>query len=449
MSSDQTTQLEDIAAQVLALASKKGADAADVVVFGKLSNSASVRDGKIEDVERSEGCDLGLRVFSGTRQAIVSASRFTPDDLETLAERAVQMARVAPEDKDAGLADPALLAKSFAGLDLDDQQDLSSAQLLDMAREAEAAALNVKGVEKSAGSGAAASRIQVHLATSSGFAGSYARTGYDIGLSVIAGSGTSMQTDYDFTRAVHRADLRDPRAVGRRAGERTVEKLNPRKIASCRLPVFYDQRISASLLGHLAGAINGAGVARGTSFLKDAMGTMVFAPGITITDDPGRARGHGSKPFDAEGVGASAMDMVAGGALQHWFLDSYSARQLGLASNGRASRSVAGPPSPSPSNLYMHPGTDSPQDMIAAMGSGLYITSLIGMGVNPVTGDYSRGASGFYVENGEVTYPVSEITIASNLKDMFANATPAGDLEFTGSVSAPGVLIAEMTIAGV
>jgi PmbA protein len=284
--------------------------------------------------------------------------------------------------------------------------------------------------------------------TSNGFASSYERTGLSVSVSAIAGEGTAMERDYDYSAAIHPEDLRSPQSVGQRAGERAVRRLNPRKLASRRVPVLYDRRVASSLLGHLSGAINGAAIARGTSFLKDSLGQQILQPGITIWDDPLRRRGLASKPCDGEGLPVHRRAMVEGGVLQGWFLDLRSARQLGLAPTGQAGRGVGGPPSPTSSNLYLEAGRETPAQMIATIGQGLLVTEMLGSSINMVTGDYSRGASGFWIEDGELAYPVSEITIAGNLRDMFLNLTPASDLEFTSSTSAPSCRVDGLTIAG-
>ena len=433
---------------VLAAARRQGADAADALLVENVSASVSYRLGRLEDVERSESADLGLRVFVGNRVAMISSSDFSPDALAALPERAIAMARLAPEDKFAGLAPRALLARDVPGLDLEDKEEPAAEILVERARDAEQAGLAVKGVTNSEGGGAGFSRMGVALATSEGFFGRYAGTSHNIGVAVLAGEGTGMERDYDQASARHAADLLSAEAIGRSAGEKAVRRLNPRKVKSQSAPVVFDPREAGGLLGHFAGAISGASVARGTSFLKDRMGTEIFAPHVSVMDDPHRRRGLRSKPFDGEGVANARRSLIDKGVLTSWLLDCASARQLGLTTTGHAARGTGGPPSPSATNLYMEAGTLSRQALIADIKQGFYVTELMGMGVNGVTGDYSRGAAGFWIENGEIAFPVSEVTIAGNLKDMFRNLTPANDLEFRYGTNAPTCRIEGMTIAG-
>ncbi len=425
-----------------------GADAADGLFVESVAASVSYRLGKLEEVERAESWDLGLRVFVGHRVAFVSSTDISPRALSQLPERAVAMARLAPEDKFACLAPREWLARDFPALDSEDPNEPSTAVLTERARSIEGAAMAVPGVSNSEGGGASFSRSRIALATSEGFFGRYAATGHSIGVAVLAGEGTAMERDYDSASARHASDLESPESVGRRAGERTVARLNSRTPKSQGVPVVYDPRVSSGLLGHFAGAISGAAIARGVSFLKDRMGTAVFAPAISIIDDPHRRRGLRSRPFDAEGVKNKRMALIENGVLQTWLLDCASGKQLGLASTGHAARGTGGPPSPSPSNLYMEAGALSPDALIADIAQGLYVTELMGMGVNGVTGDYSRGAAGFWIENGKRAWPVSGATIAGNLKDMYLRATPANDLEFRYGTNAPTLRVEGMTVAG-
>ena len=434
---------------IVARASKAGADAADAVIAADASLSVSVRMGALEDVERSESEELGLRVFVGTRSASVSTSDLASDALDILVERAIAMAREAPEDEYAGLAPDAMLLRAQApDLDLDDGAEASPQALRDMALAAEDAARAVPGVTNSEGGSASATRAVSALATSHGFTGGYAITSHSLSASVLAGAGSGMERDYAYHSARHAAMLDGAEAIGREAGERAVARLNPAKVPSGAMPVILDPRVSSGMLGHLIGAISGASIARKTSFLQDALGTRIFAEGIRITDDPLRARGLRSRPFDGEGLPVAARDLVEDGVLLTWLLESASARQLGLTPTGHASRGIAGAPGVSPGNLYMAAGSISPADMIRETGNGLYLTGLIGQGVNGVTGDYSRGATGFLIENGEITTPVSEITIAGNLKEMFLALTPADDLTFRYGINAPTLRIDGMTVAG-
>jgi PmbA protein len=444
----RATNIEDVVQALVGEAIKAGADAADALVAEGTSHAASFRLGKLEDIERSEGQDLGLRVMIGQRQAIVSSSDLSREGLGPLAERAVAMARLAPEDPYCGLAPEDRLAKDFPELDLIDPVEPGSDHLIDLARTAEEAALATPGVTNSSGAGASWGRSGIVLATSAGFVGSYGATSQGISVSVVAEDEAGMESDYDYTQARHGEDLDSAESIGVNAGARVIKKLGARKMASQSVPVVYDPRISSGLIGHLAGAISGSGIARGSSFLKDRMGDQIFKSGITIVDDPHIKRGFGSKPFDGEGVANGRTNLIEDGTLTTWLLDTATARQLKLETTGHASRGIGGPPSPGTSNLYMEPGTLSPAELMADIKSGFYVTGLIGSGVSGITGDYSRGASGFWIENGEITFPVSEITIAGNLKTMFPELTPASDLEFKGRVNAPTIRIDGMTIAG-
>jgi len=446
--SDKSSAL-DLASMLVERARHAGAEAAEVLVAESASLSVSWRLGKLEDVERSEGRDIGLRVFIGKKQATVSSTDTSEAALQPMIERAVAMARAAPEDPWCGLADKALLARDWPDLDIEDKTpSLSAEELAALAAEAEEAALAVKGVTNSGGASAGTGRSTATLVTSAGFAGTYAGTSSSFSCSVLAGEGTAMERDYDYSSMRHKADLERPAEIGRRAGEKAVRRLNPRKVSSQAVPVVYDPRVSGGLIGHFAGAISGSAIARGTSFLKKAMGQRIFPESISIVDDPHMKRGLRSKPFDGEGVANRRMTLVENGVLTTWLLDTATARQLGLQSTGHAARGTGGPPSPSTTNLYMEAGCLTVKELIADIRSGLYITELIGMGVNGVTGDYSRGASGFWIENGEIAYPVSEITVAGNLKDMFLNMTPADDLEFRYGTNAPTIRVEGMTIAG-
>lgn len=449
MSTQSAEHLKDVTANVIEKAKALGAEAADAVMIKRDATSISVRAGETEDMTRAESCDLGLRVLIGHSQAIVSSSKFDDGELDALAERAVAMAKLAPADPNAGLAESSQLGVDFPDLDLADEADPSSDDLLALANRCDRAGLAVDGVSASTGAGASASRTLIVLAASNGFSGHYHRTGYGLSASMIGGTGTSMERDYDFTSKVHYADLASPEDIGRNAGERVVKRLNARKVSSQAVPVVFEQRVAGGLIGHLAGAVNGAGVARGTSFLKDMLGEAVFAKGISVIDDARQPRGFSSKPFDAEGIATGKLGLIEDGHLKSWLLDLHSARQLGLASTGHAGRGTSGPPSPGASNLNLMPGSDTPAQLMADIAEGFLVSELIGMGVNGTTGDYSRGAAGYWIVNGEIAYPVSEVTIAGNLKDMFKNLTPANDLAIRSSVNAPTCRIEGMTIAGV
>jgi PmbA protein len=440
----------DLLAGLIAAARRAGADAADAVLVNATSVSVQRRLGRTEHLERAEGRDLGLRVFVGQRAAIVSSTTVDPAGFADLAGRAVAMARVVPEDPFTGLAGEAAIGAvpDASLLDLDDPAEPDTAALIARAGAAEEAALSVQGVTNSEGAEAGFSRSEILLATSAGFAGRYVRTGHSISATALAGEGTGMQRDYDYSTAVHLADLDDPAAIGLSAGSRAVARLGPVRPKTAMLPVVYDPRVAGSLLGHLSAAVNGAAVARGTSFLKEKRGERIFAEGVFIHDDPRRRRGLRSRPFDGEGVATAPLTLVRDGVLMSWLLDARSARQLGLASTGSAARGTGGPPSPASSNLYLAAGLLSPAELMADIGEGLYVTELIGMGVNGVTGDYSRGAAGFMIRNGELAEPVAEITIAGNLVAMFAALVPANDLRFRRGTDAPTVRIDGMTMAG-
>jgi PmbA protein len=439
---------QDVLDRLIRTAKSAGADAADGLLVESISSHVSYRLGKLEDVERAESSDLGLRVFVGQRVAFISSTDFSREAIDALPGRAVAMAKLAPEDKFAGLAPDEFLARTIPELDLEDPHEPSAETLIERARSAEAAALAVPGVTNSEGGGASFSRSAVSLATSRGFFGRYAGTSHSIGASVLAGEGTNMQTDYDSASARHAGDLESPEKVGKSAGDRAVAKLNPRKVQSQSVPIVYNARVSAGLIGHLSGAISGASIARGVSFLKDRLGQKVFAAGINIIDDPHRRRGLRSKPFDGEGVANKKRALIEDGVLTTWLLDCASARQLSLQTTGHAARGTGGPPSPAPTNLYMEAGKVTPEELMSDIKSGFYVTDLMGMGVNGVTGDYSRGASGFWIENGKIAYPVAEVTIAGNLKDMFACLVPANDLEFRYGTNAPTIRVEGMTVAG-
>ncbi len=433
------------AERLVAAARQAGADAADAVCVRAVSLGIEVRLGKVEETRRSEGDDFTLRVFVGKRTANVSANVLT--DPKEIADRAIAMAKVAPEDKYAGLADQDRLTKTFPDLDLLDQTIPTAAQLTEMAHAAEDSMRAVPGVTNSGGASAGWSLGGLVLATSHGFAGSALSSGFGVSASAIAGEGTAMERDYDHDGKLHLADLDSPEIIGRNAGERAVRRLNPRKLPSGRTTVVYDPRIASGILGHLSGAINGAAIARKTSFLREKMGQQIFSPAIRITDDPLRRRGQGSRPFDGEGVAPVPLDVIKDGVLQTWFLDSATARELGLETNGRASRG-GGNPSPGSTNLTLLPGEKTPEELIRDIGSGIYVTELIGHGANIITGDYSRGAAGFVIENGAIGYPVSEITIAGQMGDMFRELIAANDLVYRRATNAPTVAIPGMTIAG-
>lgn len=430
-------------------ARKLGADAADALAADGTSVSACWRLGALERMERSEGSDLGLRVLIGKRQAIVSTSDRSPRALQELAERAVAMARAVPEDPYCGLADPSQLARDFPKLDLCDSAEPDADSVIASLRLAEEAARAVPGITNSEGAEGGWGKTRVALCASNGFSHAYETSGHSLSVSVLAGGGDQgMERDYEYSSAVYLADLDKPEDIGRKAGERTVRRLGARKMPTAKVPVVFDPRVGRSLLSHLTSAINGAAVARGTSFLKDRLGQMVFAKGIDIIDDPHRLRGQRSKPCDAEGLPTRPRKWIEDGRLTSWIMDLRSARQLGLASTGHAARSAGGPPSPAPSNLYLAAGKISKAALLADIDQGFYVTEMFGMGVNGITGDYSRGAAGFWIEKGALTFPVSEVTLAGNLKEMFSHLTPADDLELKHSADVPTLRIDGLTLAG-
>jgi PmbA protein len=433
---------------LLSRARAAGADAADAVMFENASLSVSQRLGKSEGIERAESQDIGLRVFRGKRQAIVSSTDIGERALGELIERALAMAAAAPEDPFCGLAEAERLATDFPDLELCDDHEPTPEALTLRAAAAEDAARAVSGISNSEGAEAGWSRGTITLATSAGFAATYAVSQHSIGASVIAGEGAAMERDYDYATARFAADLADPETIGRSAGMRAVRRLNPGPATSGQLPVIYDWRVAGGLLRHLAGAIGGPAVARGTSFLKDRLGEAVFAACVTITDDPRRLRGLRSKGFDGEGVATGPRNIIEDGVLTTWLLDCRSARQLAMETTGHAARGTSSPPSPGPTNLTLAAGSETPEALIGAVEQGILVTELIGMGVNAVTGDYSRGAAGFWIEKGEITHPVSGVTVAGNLVDMFKRLTPADDLVIRHGIDAPTVAVDGMTVAG-
>ncbi|MGI0525679.1 TldD/PmbA family protein [Rhizobium giardinii] len=438
--------LQKRAAELVDLALQAGADQADAVALRSRSRSVSVRLGKVEGTEASESDDFSLRVFVGRRVASVSAN--PGFDLKVLAERAVAMAKASPEDPFASLADAERLARSYPDLDLFDPTEVSTDALSAAALEAEEAALGVNGVTNSSGAGASAGMGGMVLVTSHGFSGAYMGTRFGRSVSAIAGDGTKMERDYDFDSRLYFADLRSAAEIGRTAGERAVARIGPRQVPTQKnVTVVFDPRMARGFASHIAGAINGASVARKTSFLRDMMGKPVMKAGIHVTDDPLVVRGSSSRPFDGEGVTGQKLSMIEDGVLKHWFLSTSTGRELGLETNGRGVRS--GPAvSPSSTNFALEPGNISREDLIRNVGTGFYVTELIGQGVNMLTGEYSRGASGFWIENGELTFPVSEVTIASNLKQMFFAVTLADDIDRKFGVAAPTLAIEGMTLAG-
>ncbi|WP_170603210.1 TldD/PmbA family protein [Ruegeria arenilitoris] len=442
---------EEISINLLDAARKAGAEAADAIVIDGSSVSVDVREGALEHAERSEGTDLGLRVFLGNRQAIVSSSDSRPETIAAMAERAVAMAREAPEDPFSGLADPSQLTSNWDlnALELFDPTPEPSAEsLLKDALAAEAAARAVSGVTQVSDAAAAYGTHRVHLAATNGFSGGYMRSSRSTSCVAISGEGTGMERDYDGDSRSFQSDLRDPAEIGRTAGQRAVERTGARKPETGCFPVLFDERISSSLIGHLLAACNGAAIARGASWLKDCLGQQVLPEHLSLVEDPHRPRISGSRPFDAEGLPTQQRAIVENGILTGWTLDLSSARKLGMDSTGNAARGVSGPPSPSNWNLNLTQGTQSRSDLMRDMETGLLVTSMIGSTINPNTGDYSRGASGFWVENGEISHPINECTIAGNLREMLMRIIPANDARCYLSRVVPSILIEGMTLAG-
>jgi PmbA protein len=446
-----TQSLADLTHAMLAAATAAGADAADAVAVNGTSVSIDVLNGKLEHAERSEGIDIGLRVLMGKRQAIVSSSDINPATLAEMAARAVAMAKEAPEDPTTGLADADDLATHWdiESLDLiDPTPEPAAAALEDAARRAEAAALAVRGVSQVQSASAGYGQRQVYLAASNGFAGGYGRTDHMLSCVAITGEGSQMERDYYGDMRIHAEDLFSAEEIGRLAGERTIERAGARKPPTGSYPVLYDERIASSLIGHLLQASNGSAIARGASWLRDALGTEVLPTSLSLLEDPHRARTRGSRLFDSEGLPTKKRTIIADGMLTGWTLDLATARKLGLKSTGSASRGTSSGPSPSISNVALTQGQATRADLIAEMGTGLLITSMIGASINPTTGDYSRGASGFWIENGEITYPVNECTVAGNLRDMLKTLVPANDARTHLNIVVPSLLVEGLTIAG-
>ena len=446
-----TNALSDITDALLQAARKAGADHADALAVEGQSVSVDVLKGALEHAERSEGTDIGLRVFIGKRTAVVSSSDTRTDTITQMAERAVAMAKEAPEDPWSGLAESGEFATSFdvASLELEDPSDEPTPKALEEdARQAEAAAQAVQGVSQVQSSSAGYGRHSIHLATSNGFAGGYARTNRGISCVAITGEGTGMERDYYGDSRIFQGDLIAPAEIGRIAAERAVSRANARKPATGTYPVIFDERISSSLIGHLLGAVNGASVARGSSWAKDCIGEQILPEHMSLIENPHRARVGGSRPFDGEGLATQSRHVVENGVLTGWTLDLATARQLNMTSTANASRGTSSGPSPTSGNATLTQGNQTLNDLLRDMGTGLLITSMIGSTINPNTGDYSRGASGFWIENGEIQYPVNECTIAGNLGDMLKRIIPANDARTHLSRVVPSLMIEGMTLAG-
>ncbi len=442
-------EAESRAVDLVARARRAGADAADASYVANSAEGIQVRLGKLEDVERSEGEHISLRVFIGTKSASIGSSDLSDAALSELAQRAVDMANLAPEDKYAGLAPEEMLAKGpFPDLDLSDPIEPDPASLRERALQAEETARSIDGITNSEGASASAGEGLFALATSHGFSGAYSSSSHSISATVVAGEGSSMQRDYAWRQARHLEDLPSPEEIGKLAGDRTVAKLNPGRLKSGHLPVIFDPRVSGTLIGHLTGAMSGASIARRSSFLLDKLGQDLFDPAIVIAEDPHRPRGLRSRPFDGEGLPTTTRKLVEGGRVTGWLMESASARQLGLQPTGHASRGSGGAPGISISNVHLEAGALSPAELMADIADGVYVTELIGHGVNGVTGDYSRGASGFRIVGGQLAGPIAEFTVAGNLLDMFARLVPANDLEWFRGINVPTVRVDGMMVAG-
>lgn len=439
---------ESVISELLDAAKAAGADGADATLARGEGSSVSLRNGKVEASERSEEYDAGLRVFVGQRSASISTSQLDSDNIKELVDRAVAMARIAPEDPYARLAHPDELATDIPSLEMFDPNEPDVATLTERARTAEAVALDHEGITNSEGGSASYGVVNVLIATSNGFTADYKRSSHGVSAVVIAERDGQMERDYDYSAAVFAEDMDSPTEIGTSAAQRTLARLGAEKPPTGQYPVVYDKRVSASMVGTLAGAINGSAIARGTSFLKDRMGEQIAAAGLNFIDDPLRPRGMGSRLFDGEGLPVARRAMVEDGILKGWFLDIASSTKLGLQSTGNASRSMGGAPSPSTSNFYLENGETPIAEMIAAIEEGFLVTEMMGSSVDMITGDYSRGAAGFWIRNGEIVHPVAEATIAGNLKDMFMAITPADDIDMRSSTAAPSLRIDGMMVAG-
>ena len=433
---------------LLSKAKAFGAEQADAVATHGRSLYVSVRGGEMEEVDNSEGRDIGLRVLIGQRQACVSSSDLSPQSLEKLAERAVAMAKLAPEDPYCGLATPDLLASDMAELELFDDANLTPADLLERAKRIEAAALGIKGVTQAEGMSADVSSSAVQFMATNGFDRGWRSSHHGLSGMALASRDQDMERDYDYHSVRWLEDLKTPEDIGRRAGERVVARLGASQMASGAMPVLFDRRVAGSLLSAFLGAISGNAIARGTSYLKEKMGEQVFASDINIIDDPLIVRGHGSRPWDGEGVKVSRRHLIEDGVLKTWLLNTSAAKQLGLTTTGHGARGISTPPGIASSNTFIEAGAKTPEQLMRDMGNGLMVAEMFGPSLNPNTGDYSCGVAGFAVKNGKKSHPVSEITIAGNILDMYKTLVPANDLLFESSTIAPSLLIESMTIAG-
>ncbi len=416
----------------------KQVDALELKINESTSVNASIRLGTLENLERSESLNISVRVIIGKKLASISSNINSIANCRLLLDRVIDMAKVVPDDNYCGLPLINEYATNTKELDILEKIKLSEKTLIEDAKKAEESSLSIKGINNSEGANRSWSKNKLTLFSSLGFHKNYSRTTNSLSVIAIAGEGVNMERDYEYTVATYSKDLMDSNIVGKNAAKMAVSRLNPRKVKSCKLDVLFSPRAGSSLLSTFAASINGNSIARGTSFLRKKMATDIFNSDVTVFNDPHILRGLRSKPFDAEGIKNSKIPLINKGNLCNWMLDSRSARQLNLTTQGNSS----------PTNLYMQNGKISKEEILSNIKKGLFVTEMMGMSFNPINGDYSRGASGFWIENGEITFPVSEITIAGNMLDMYKKLTPANDLEFKSGIDVPTLLIEDMTLAG-
>ena len=436
-----------LAEEIIEKASSKGVDFSDLVIIRNVSKNIGCRLGKVEEIEQSETQILGLRTFIGKKNAITSTNNFNKESINETIDRVIEMTKLTPDDPLPGLANQT--TTKIPELDLYDSKDLSADELKKLALDIESISLGVEGINNSNGSSASQTKTSVYLATSEGFSNGYNKSNFSASCSVIAGNGSNMQTDYDFDSKVFFSDLRNSSDIGVKAAKNTLLKCNPKKIKTCQMDVVFHPRVARTLLAHFASLVNGSSIVRGSSLLKEKLNQKIFKSEINIIDDPNIIRGLSSKPFDDEGCSMEKIILIENGVLKNWILDTTTAKQLSMVSNSRASRGVSSPPTPSHTNMFIDNGSKSSKQLLNEVNNGFYVTELIGQGVNLITGDYSRGASGFKIENGEISFPINEVTIADNLNDMFNKMTVANDLEFLYSINTPTLVIEGMTVAGV
>ena len=436
-----------LAEEIIEKASSKGVDFSDLVIIRNVSKNIGCRLGKVEEIEQSETQILGLRTFIGEKNAITSTNNFNKESINETIDRVIEMTKLTPDDPLPGLANQT--TTKIPELDLYDSKDLSADELKKLALDIESISLGVEGINNSNGSSASQTKTSVYLATSEGFSNGYNKSNFSASCSVIAGNGSNMQTDYDFDSKVFFSDLRNSSDIGVKAAKNTLLKCNPKKIKTCQMDVVFHPRVARTLLAHFASLVNGSSIVRGSSLLKEKLNQKIFKSEINIIDDPNIIRGLSSKPFDDEGCSMEKIILIENGVLKNWILDTTTAKQLSMVSNSRASRGVSSPPTPSHTNMFIDNGSKSSKQLLNEVNNGFYVTELIGQGVNLITGDYSRGASGFKIENGEISFPINEVTIADNLNDMFNKMTVANDLEFLYSINTPTLVIEGMTVAGV